>query len=55
MWFIISELKKGIYANFLVTSGPVFKEQSVIYENWGIGKQHILTPNDVGLNLGYIF
>ena len=47
----IGELKKGFYANFLVTSGPVFKEESVIYENWVIGKQHVLTPNDVVLNL----
>ena len=47
----IGELKKGFYANFLVTSGPIFKEESVIYENWVIGKQYILTPNDVVLNL----
>ena len=47
----IGELKKGFYANFLVTSGPIFKEESVIYENWVIGKQHVLTPNDVVLNL----
>ena len=47
----IGELKKGFYANFLVTSGPVFKKESVIYENWIIGKQHVLAPNDVILNL----
>ena len=47
----IGELKKGFYANFLVTSGPIFKEESVIYENWVIGKQYVLTPNDVVLNL----
>ena len=47
----IGELKKGFYANFLVTSGPIFKEESVIYENWVIGKQYVLTPNDLVLNL----
>ena len=47
----IGELKKGFYANFLVASGPIFREESIIYENWVIGKQHLITPNDIVLNL----
>jgi len=38
----IGSLQQGRYANFLITSGPVFDEGTTLYENWVIGKRHIL-------------
>ncbi len=35
-------LKKGAFANFLLTSHDIFNEKNVIYENWNAGKRHIL-------------
>ena len=37
-------LKKNAYANFLVTNGPLFANETKIYENWVQGQQHIVTP-----------
>ncbi|MCU0454986.1 MAG: amidohydrolase family protein [Bacteroidales bacterium] len=34
---LVGSLKKNMLANFLVTSGNIFSENSVIYENWVLG------------------
>ena len=39
---VTGELTKGSYANFLVTSKPIFDENSDIYENWVIGVKHVV-------------
>lgn len=35
-------LKQGAWANFLITSGEIFDEETVIYENWVQGNRAIL-------------
>ena len=37
----VGELKKGAYANFLVTDGPIFEKGTLIHENWVQGRQYI--------------
>ncbi|MGV6832724.1 MAG: amidohydrolase family protein [bacterium] len=37
----IGHLKKGAYANFLITSGDIFDMSSTLYENWVKGERHI--------------
>ena len=37
---ITGELTKGSYANFLVTSKPIFDDKAEIYENWVLGVKH---------------
>tara|TARA_B100000941_G_scaffold3194_1_gene2126 strand:- start:1504 stop:4272 length:2769 start_codon:yes stop_codon:yes gene_type:complete len=39
---ITGELTKGSYANFLVTSKPIFDDKSEIYENWVLGEKHVV-------------
>ena len=36
----LGSLKKGAYANFIVTNGPLFAEATKIEENWVQGQQH---------------
>jgi imidazolonepropionase-like amidohydrolase len=38
----IGTLQQGRYANFLITSGPVFAEETTLFENWVLGKRHVL-------------
>ena len=38
----VGELKKGAYANLLVTDGPLFEKETKIHENWVQGEQHII-------------
>ncbi len=38
----IGTLKKGSYANFLITSGPVFDKETTLYENWVQGNRNLL-------------
>ena len=38
----IGNLKKGSLANFLITSGEIFDNESILYENWSNGVQTIL-------------
>ncbi|MGY0392895.1 amidohydrolase family protein [Bizionia sp. KMM 8389] len=40
----IGTLKNGNYANFLVTSGPIFKKRTILFENWVLGNKHEVTP-----------
>ena len=35
-------LKKGALSNFIVTSGPLFENETVIYENWVKGTPHVI-------------
>lgn len=36
------KLKKGFIANFIITSGDVFEDTAIIWENWVKGHQYIL-------------
>jgi len=38
----IGSLQEGRYANFLITSGPVFDSGTTLYENWVMGRRHVL-------------
>lgn len=40
---MVGSLKKGMVANFIITSGNVFDEDAVIYENWIQGKLYQLS------------
>ncbi len=40
----LGSLRPGAWANFLVTSGPLFDEQTVIYDNWIQGERYELQP-----------
>ncbi|GER58983.1 periplasmic amidohydrolase [Patiriisocius marinus] len=42
----VGSLDKGKYANFLITSGPVFDKETVLYENWVQGSKHIVNSKD---------
>lgn len=42
----VGSLKVGSYANFIITSGEVFDEKTVLYENWVQGSKFIV--NDLG-------
>lgn len=44
---IIGSLKKGMIANFLITSKEIFDKENVIYENWIQGKKYIITDMNV--------
>jgi imidazolonepropionase-like amidohydrolase len=39
---MVGSLEAGKLANFLITSGPVFKEKTVLYQNWVQGKPFLL-------------
>ncbi|MFI5148788.1 MAG: amidohydrolase family protein [Bacteroidia bacterium] len=39
----IGALKPGMVADFIITSGNVFDEKNVLYENWVNGKPYIVT------------
>ena len=39
----IGQIEKGFLANFLITSGNLFEENTIIYENWILGKKYVLT------------
>ncbi|MBP6334910.1 MAG: amidohydrolase family protein [Bacteroidia bacterium] len=36
----VGSLKEGMLANFIITSGPVFSKESIIFENWVKGIQY---------------
>ena len=38
----VGSLETGKIANFLITSGPVFAEKSVIFQNWIQGKRYVV-------------
>lgn len=37
---VLGALKKGAYANFIITDGPLFKSDTQILDNWVQGKKH---------------
>jgi imidazolonepropionase-like amidohydrolase len=41
----IGSLKNGNYANFIITSGEIFNEDTKIYENWVQGSKYVV--NDI--------
>jgi len=43
----IGSLQTGSYANFLITSGPIFDKNTTLYENWVQGNKSIV--NDINL------
>lgn len=43
----VGSLKKGNFANFLITSKPIFEKEAVIYENWTQGYKNQI--NDRGI------
>ncbi|WP_459212888.1 amidohydrolase family protein [Aquimarina rhabdastrellae] len=43
----LGEIKTGAYANFLITSGELFADDNIIYENWVQGKKH--TVKEMGI------
>ncbi|WP_310379113.1 amidohydrolase family protein [Flavobacterium sp.] len=38
----IGSLKAGSYANFVITSGEIFEEKTVLYENWVQGNKFVV-------------
>jgi imidazolonepropionase-like amidohydrolase len=38
----IGSLKTGSYANFVITSGEIFEEKTVLYENWVQGNKFVV-------------
>lgn len=43
----VGALKKGMIANFIITSGNIFDEKTFIYENWVQGDPYILRDRNV--------
>ncbi len=43
---LVGSLKEGMVANFVITSGNIFEEQTRIYENWIQGKRYVITDMD---------
>jgi imidazolonepropionase-like amidohydrolase len=44
---ILGAIKPGMVANFLVTSGDIFEESCIIYDNWIQGVRHVITPQNI--------
>ena len=44
----IGSLRRGLMANFLVTSGKLFADSVIIYQNWVQGKPYIIKPLHAG-------
>lgn len=42
----VGSLKSGMLANFLITSGAIFDNETVIYENWVQGMPYVLADKD---------
>jgi len=43
----VGSLEKGKMANFIITSGNLFKKDNVIYENWIEGRQYVVSRINV--------
>jgi imidazolonepropionase-like amidohydrolase len=44
---VLGNLKKGSYANFLITNGDIFDKKTKLYENWVQGTPHVITNMNV--------
>ena len=42
---MVGSLDAGKIANFLITSGPVFDEKTVFFQNWVQGKKYVISEN----------
>ena len=42
----IGKIEKGFLANFLITTGPIFDDKTVINENWVKGQRHIVNGDE---------
>lgn len=45
----IGQIKEGFIANFLITDGPIFDQQTLILENWIQGKPYKIHPEKSSL------
>lgn len=43
----VGSLKKGLIANFIITSGKIFDEKTILHQNWVQGQQYVLKALDV--------
>jgi imidazolonepropionase-like amidohydrolase len=43
----VGALKAGMVANFIITSGNVFDEKNIIYQNWVQGEPYMISPFDL--------
>ena len=43
----LGSLKKGAWANFIITSGPIFDDESILYENWVQGEKYVIKDADI--------
>ena len=41
----VGSLEAGKLANFIITSGPVFEEKTIFFQNWIQGKKYVLNEN----------
>lgn len=42
----IGSLQPGRFANFLITSGPIFDKETTLYENWVQGQKNVISTKD---------
>ncbi|HPF11701.1 MAG TPA: amidohydrolase family protein [Flavobacteriaceae bacterium] len=43
----LGTLEKGKWANFLITSGPIFEKETIVYENWVQGQKYVLNDRNL--------
>jgi imidazolonepropionase-like amidohydrolase len=48
----IGSLKQGMFANFFISSKPIFEDDAVIYETWSNGLKHVYTDLSIPDILG---
>ena len=48
----VGSLKKGMLANFIITSGKIFEEKTIISQNWVQGQLYAIKPLDTQDNNG---
>ncbi|MDY8137714.1 amidohydrolase family protein [Aquimarina sp. 2201CG5-10] len=44
---VLGSIKKGAYANFLITKGELFDKDNIIYENWVQGNKNVVNDMNV--------
>ncbi|MGB3774675.1 MAG: amidohydrolase family protein, partial [Leeuwenhoekiella sp.] len=43
----LGSLENGAWANFLITSGPVFDKETILYENWVQGNKNVIKDAEI--------
>jgi len=43
----VGSLKKGMVANFIITSGDLFSKENIIFENWVQGNKYVIKKSDI--------